>query len=260
MPNELEKGLPFVTRKMLAFEGSATFSLIIKSTANGTGNVLIQGFTKEGPFTLTHAPTTDSVIKTESFALPDIPIMLTLVNSNTSARQGDMYVSVSLAINGDIVQELASGYIYNKKSVSWPYQNDKDLRLAGGQISLPSAGATAAGAEALITVPAGQMWRVIGGRATLVTDATAANRRPHFVFGGIFDCFASVDQTASLTRTYSLGKYGGLLDDVDDNDILVPIPHDIWLPAGNTFVTLTTNLQAGDDWGTVFLDVEMYFH
>lgn len=244
---------------MLAFEHQATLSLVIQSYASASGNIEIRGFTKEGPFTLQHVPTNDSLLKTESFGLADIPIMVTMSAPLATIPQGGIYASLSLAINGNIIQELCAGFIYPKRSVSWPSQSGGDQRLGGGAMNLISGGNPAPGAEVSITVAAGEMWKIRAGRFTLVTDANVANRRVHVTFGGIVDCFASIDQVAGATRNYSIAQYGAIPDEEDDNDILISMPSDIWLPAGNTITTTITNRQAGDDFSGINFMLERFF-
>src|SRR4051794_36291420 len=64
----------------------------------------------------------------------------------------------------------------------------------------------AAGAEILVTVPAGKWWLLRALRFTLVTSATVANRRPALTIDdGATEWWrwrAGVDQAASLTRLY----------------------------------------------------------
>lgn len=120
----------------------------------------------------------------------------------------------------------------------------------------------AAGAEVSIAVPAGKEWRLISGRVPLVTSATAANRRPHIVMD---DGTASVHmrspagavQAASLTVGYNCGP--GIPQDAAavDGEIRMTLPAcEVYLAAGHRLRTITTALQAGDNYGAVALLVE----
>lgn len=120
----------------------------------------------------------------------------------------------------------------------------------------------AAGAEVTITVPAGREWRLMSGRVPLVTSATVANRRSHIVLD---DGTASVHmrspagavQAASVTLGYNFGP--GIPQDgaAVDGEIRMTLPAcEIYLAAGHRIRTVTTLLQAGDEYGPMALLVE----
>ena len=120
-----------------------------------------------------------------------------------------------------------------------------------------------AGAEATITVPTSRTWKIHGIFVQLVTDANAADRRVHFEFvnqqGATLNTFGGADHAASLTRDYNVAKWGVIPDNIDDDDILIPLPQDIILASGSIIRTVTTNLQVGDDFGIMVLSTEQYF-
>lgn len=116
----------------------------------------------------------------------------------------------------------------------------------------------AAGAEIADTVDAGKRWRILAARLSLVTDATASNRRVHLQFADtatvLFNKASSADQTASLTLNYNMA-IGGSDRGVTDTDLESGLP-DFALGPGYVIQTNTTNLQAGDNYGAPIYLIE----
>lgn len=117
----------------------------------------------------------------------------------------------------------------------------------------------AAGAEISETVPADARWRLMGVGLTLVTDATAANREVRLVIDDgttiIAEIPAGVTQVASETRRYSFGAGFPRGAGAQSLNVIAPLPP-VVLGAGYRVRTLTTNLQAGDNYGAPQLLVE----
>jgi hypothetical protein len=96
-------------------------------------------------------------------------------------------------------------------------------------------------------------------RATLTTSAVVANRFPHFRIvnqnGDIFhEMVASTAQTASSTIVYDLcGGNGGAAAGTATVDGVASIKlPDFWLPGSADLSTVTTALDAGDQWSKIF--------
>lgn len=119
----------------------------------------------------------------------------------------------------------------------------------------------AAGAEITETVPADARWRLLSLSAALVTNATVANREAALVLDdGTSITLRSPtrqNQAASLTRNYSWFDGATLTTPVTDPAFTAPIAGPLLAPA-HRIRTVTTNLQAGDDWSAPqFLIQEM---
>jgi len=127
-----------------------------------------------------------------------------------------------------------------------------------GRIFLHAAPNPAAGAEAVITVPARRRWRIHSIRFALVTDATAVARDLGLIFSDgsneIFRLYQDQSQIQSLTRYYQFFILPFAPFTVS-TQIYVWLPPLI-LPAASTITTTTTNIQAGDDYGTPQVLVE----
>ena len=129
------------------------------------------------------------------------------------------------------------------------------FREGGRMASLFSAD-PAANTEIAVTVPAYATWRVMGATATLVTSAAVANRLVTLIVDDganeLFRVNAAVTQAASLTYSYSFAS--AVSDTVVPGNV-VKLPQLI-IKSGYRIRTLTTNLQAGDDWSAMRLLVE----
>ena len=117
-----------------------------------------------------------------------------------------------------------------------------------------------AGAEIEEAVPTNVRWRLLGLQATLVTDATVANRRPTVVITDdadldLFRFRGQADQAASLTmqHVFSPQQYLAGSDGARAHYVLPP---DTFLPQGWKFKTVTANIAAGDNWGAPQIWVE----
>jgi len=255
--------LPFVTRDMLKFGRSAGLRLFISVVGRTTANLILRFATRDGISEHTIAYTGTGARQTFSVNITDIPMFLSLTTETFTVIQGDLYATVDLQINQETVQNLCSGYVYRLHSISWPISNNPDIIPNRGGIRMLNGANPAAGSEVADTVPAGQMWRILQFVVTLVTDANAANRRVHLQidnnsFAGP-DIFGSVDQAASTTRKYSFIVGGSALDEADDNDIIVPLPEHLYVLGSGSVNTVTTNLQAGDDFGFTMYCIEQLY-
>lgn len=108
----------------------------------------------------------------------------------------------------------------------------------------------------------GTRWFFVSAIAALTTDANVANRLVGVRFRANNRNFgvgvAVAVQPASTTYNYCIGRYGmdptgGAVSSVlGQSVVLVPIPEDVpYLDGQWVFGIVTTNLQAGDQWGTL---------
>jgi hypothetical protein len=118
------------------------------------------------------------------------------------------------------------------------------------------------GTEWSETVPTGRVWRILSIRATLVTDANAANRQVGVTLSdgtNVFfkSCSTSV-QAASLTHSYTIADLPGAVVASAALEHQVPLPS-MLLPAGTVIASVTTAKQATDNWGAPVFCVEEFF-
>lgn len=254
---------PFVTRDMLRFGKSSQVRLFISVLGVTTTTLLLRFASREGVSEHRISYTGTGARQTFAFNISDIPMFLSLTTEDFSVNQGSIYATVDLQIDQETVQNLCSGYVYRLHSISWPISNNPDIVPGRGGIRMFNGANPAAGSEVSDTVPSGQMWRILQFVVTLVTDANVANRRVHLqINNNSFvgpDVFGSVDQAASTTRKYSFIVGGSPLDELDDNDIIVPLPEHLYVLGSGSVNTVTTNLQAGDDFGFTMYCIEQLY-
>jgi len=263
MPDENGLQLPFLTRNMLEFEHGLTFALRITTQADSITNLTIRGLTREGVFTFRHITSSSGAANTETFRIPDMPIMVSVIDGDGGLIQGGCYVSLTVTTNEDILYQLCSGFVYSQKALSWPIAPNVDIVPNHGKIEWVNSAQPAAGAEASILVPTTERWKILSVYAKLVTDATVANRRVSIAFettgGQKFYSYTHDNQTASSTVQYTCAKFGHVLDRGLESPMFIPLPEDIWIKGGRTIETLTTNIQAADDHDIMRLNVEKYY-
>lgn len=109
----------------------------------------------------------------------------------------------------------------------------------------------AAGAEWSITVPAGEVWRVRMVAANFTTDGTAANREAKLEIDNGTNTIArypaNLSHTAGVGRFYTFSECGYRGVAAQSNDVNVGIGAH-WLKGGDRLLSLTANIQAGDNW------------
>lgn len=154
---------------------------------------------------------------------------------------------------------VAQGYAFASTGLAWPGSPIVDSVDGPGLIRSIAVADPAAGAEWSETVPTNARWRLLGVDAPLVTDVTVANREVVLTIDDganiVAEITAAQNQAASLTRRYSFAR--GVQRGVSATATIInaPLP-DALLLAGYRVRSVTTNLQAGDNWGAPRLWVE----
>lgn len=261
-PNELNT-LPFLTRKMFAFEHATSFGIRVYLQGIDTNEVNMVGLTREGIFKYSINPTGDGTTETFSFNLPDFPTMISLYGNGIGMKRGEMWAELWLTINDEIVYRFGAGYISYQSAISWPAQTSETEMPNRGYIATVFGSDPAANTECYDAVPANELWILKSYTVTLVTDGTAANRnvalnlRPTGT-GGSQTYFGNVVQTATQTIKYVFAPIGYLPTAAVNNTILVPIPKDVTLRENGEISTTTLNRQAGDNFGSPTMEVEKF--
>jgi len=263
MPPENGLALPFLTRKMLTFDHEAFFELRIRSQADTAAVLTIRGLTRDGVFTFRHTTVAGGNTTTETFRIPDVPITVSVIDENQAYDQGECYAALSLSVNGGVVHALCSGLVFSQKAISFPQAESNPYMPDRGFIRTRTSADPAAGSELTITVPDGRIWNVLAVSFQLVAAAVAASRRVHVVFsasgGPTINVFSDIDQIINETRNYSVAHFGHVLDSLDDNDILIPLPDKMLLIPESTITTETTNLDGADNFGAMSVLVEEFW-
>lgn len=263
MPKDL--ALPFLTREMVRFEQATVFGLRIVSVSSIVATVIIRGATRNGIFTLRHTLTSAGSENTENFNIPDLPIWLNATVSSSGSQVGQIYIRCSLTANGDSLQSLFSGYLYDTNTLSWPIANAVPPCPVGmGRLVTKQDTTLAAGTDPSISGNPSRLSKVLWAVGTLTTSATVANRFVHMQISpttpSILDFASSTAQAASTTRKYTFAPIGGLGSYIEDNDIMVSIPPDLRFYDEESVNFSTTNLQAGDQWSSVYFGLEEWVY
>ena len=179
-----------------------------------------------------------------------------------NCRRGECFVSIGLLrANTSNGLTLARGYISDSDDVAWSCGYAKLESTLDGEGARRSVLGTdpAAGIEISEVVPTNAQWALKTLTFALATDATVANRSPIIVIDDgtniLWAKRIANNQTASQTITY-YGMVSSLVGEVVTlPDISFALPP-IRLSQGFHIRTVTTGLQAGDDYGPPRLYVE----
>lgn len=251
---------PFITRDMLKYGRGGKIQVRVTIQSLTTKTLRLRMLNREGFSEFACAYTSTGAQQSFTFDVSDIPTFLSVNDDSGDVEQGTSFATVRLLVDSEIVFTFCSGLVYTMKGISYPVGTQQDVVPGRGGFRHVAGANPAAGSEASITCPSSQMWRLIYMQVTLVTDATAATRQLHFTIGGntfgAFSMPSPVSQTASLTRNYFIAPFGYLPAAAVDNDIVVPVPPELWIWDNDSFATVTTNLQAGDNYGTPTAAVE----
>ena len=265
MQNDESLGLPFVTRKMLDFENASTFKIVIEITANPSAatSITIQGATKQGPFKFLCEIAAGAPKQSLTFAIPDFPIILSLIQSSTAAFANGIWAMVKLSINGDIVAILTQGYINNSASIAWPEQQREHPLDKFGTLQIQLPAAPAVNTEWTITVPAQQRWEILSIYSRLVTVIAAANRRPilKVTTSGLPHVFIPTPADIVANTQVKVIYQKNALGTIDLTNLIqtVPLPDQLIVNSGDIISSETTNMQGGDRWYDIVIRAGVFF-
>ena len=154
---------------------------------------------------------------------------------------------------------LAQGYVTNDSGLLWPGGPYGSSVEGPGLIRSVTGTDPAAGVEISVAVPTYARWKLYSLRATLVTDATVANRIVNFGMtdgaAGLMYLSGVTTQAGSLSYDYYFANYGFLPAPVS-NSVFLNLPLLGQLYQGWQVGTDTILLKAGDNWGAPQMMVE----
>jgi hypothetical protein len=165
--------------------------------------------------------------------------------------------------SGDLTQglNLLQGYPSLTDTLSWPQAPPVKSIDARALANVVAVGNPAAGNDYSIIVPAGVNWLVRSIRMQFVTGAGVANRfvtlRVDDGLGNIFaDISGGTVQAASLTFLYTFAN--GLPVSANNNVFTNGLPTEMRLPGGFRIRTVTTAIQAADQFSGCALELETF--
>lgn len=246
-------------------------TLFITSYNSATGvridlrGILLRSDGVAVPVEISQTPNTDRTAKTSIEALSrGFLLSMSVFLGAGSAKRGQCYVQVGIARGRQTSRFthriIAQGYVGTGVNICWP--GDRLVHPLEGPGFIRSIVGTdpAAGAGWSETVPTGARWRMQTLKATLVTDATVANRRVGMSISDgaatYMRLMSEFDQTAGLTHLWHFMNGVASSAAAITNIARVAIPHDLILGAGFILNDNTSNRQAGDDWGAPTIIVE----
>jgi len=247
------------------YEDRAHKELQIESWSNSARTLLIRGSTPGGPFAEQHVTNADRSLATDTYELHGIPTRVQISPDTAPVRRGECYVRVTLMIDGEPVQRLASAYLTDSKTLSWPPGQYESSTEGPGLIR--SILGTDPAATVMITevVPTNARWKLLGAHFRLTTDANAANRwvslRHDDGAARLREVIIGTAHVASEVRDYMFMagfsiEYWDRYQAGIDGQSASPLPPDFIMFQGHRLVTTLGNPQAADDFGAPRLTVE----
>lgn len=191
-----------------------------------------------------------------------------LLSLNMRARQatvqpGAIYARCAITrVQADLGFDallLLQGYVTGTKTLAWPPGVVDESYAGPGNLRSVLGTDPAANTEISETVPTNARWRLRAFRATLVTDGTAATRRPILVVDDgtstLFRIGAGVTTVASTTKPYAwIPGYPSTGQEFAE--AMHFLPPDLLLDQGWRISTSTEAIQAGDNWSAPQMLVE----
>jgi hypothetical protein len=243
------------------------FVVVLNSAANAQIEVSYQVIRADGSLTLfdqTFVVTSDRISNGFFIPLPEGYLLhVNLRAASALVRRGQFYTKAQLRRGGPVtthlVAELCAGCPDNQHDVSWPTMNPQGSIEGPGMLRAIVGTDPAAGAEISETVPTGARWRLRGVVATLVTDATVANRQPSLVLDDGANVYARMPfdsaQVGTQTIAYSWACGG---NPANGSTVArgMPLNDQAYLFQAHRFRTATAGLVAGDNWSAPVYLVE----
>lgn len=146
-------------------------------------------------------------------------------------------------------QQIGDNYVDNVSEVS-PIETTFDAALNNSNKQF--------------VVPGGEMWKLNWAKQILVTSGTVGNRQAELLVkdasgNNVFSIKAGAVQGASVTRTYHYSKHVSHESAFVAAEMQVPIPADLYLPAGFTLqIWDSSAIAAATDDMTVSFQVKVY--
>lgn len=183
-----------------------------------------------------------------------------------SCRRGQCFVSITLQrgllFPGNTNKLLCMGYVSSDSPISWPEPTIVNALDGMGALFSNTVGAPGPGTEWSQTVPIGARWRIVSTRSIFTTSVAVALRAPRVQ---ITDALNNVLYQACIVGTIPASTAASItMSDTgaytpgDALSFTIPMPVNMTLLQGWTIRTLTQNMQAADQWSSIFQLIEEY--
>jgi hypothetical protein len=204
-----------------------------------------------------HTPASDRTVRTSEDPL-GVGAVLNLVVFATGAtpKIGQTFVIVQL-IRGRgtaaiVLGTLLQGYVTSTQALAWPGSPIQTSVEGFGYTRRITGTVPAPGAEVNETVPTGARWHVLMVEAQLTTSAAVAGRIPRLNWGAAAQTVGAsatgITQNASQQGTYDWANGMLLTAAIQPGINVFGLPNDLTLETADFIGTVTTGIQAGDQW------------
>lgn len=216
------------------------------------------------PFQFTHTPATNRSSSLEAFQLAEGYLLSAVVFATSGAPvRGQTFVELGflrgIVDAGSIVDVLVKDYVAANRPIAFPGSPIRSSLEGPGALRSITGTDPAAGVQISETVPTNARWRYMSMQASLVTSATAGNRRHRIRFDdGTTEFYSNATNTVQNPSTTVDIVFGpmGEAESVSGAIYLVPTPEMLFLSAGFRIRTDPIQFQVDDDWGAPQLLVE----
>lgn len=191
----------------------------------------------------TATPSSDRTLNYWYFNLAEGMLLALTVSTQSAAQPGTCYAKAYL-IRGQstiepIGQMLLFGYVVTGGALAWPYPRWTLPAEGPGRLRSIVGTQPAAGQPILETVPTGARWGLRTLRCTLTTNTTAVTRYVEFYLHDGTNSYvfymAPFGQAQSLVWDYNWGIAIQASTSPALPIVALPLPDQIYLPAGYTF-------------------------
>ncbi len=209
-------------------------------------------------------PTADRAANRRYIRLPEGFVVGMVVNCSVNAKPGALYARVYLIRGGetysDLCQLLVCGYVISGAGLTWPTPRHTYPVEGPGRLRRITGTDPVPGQNPREVVPTGARWRLMSYFVIFTTAAAAANRQLYLLLDDGATAFyfgeGKYTQTASKTVYYTWAQ--GLENPAAASTLWVnmPLPIDMWLPAGYGITAGVIAFQPADDFSAPEIWVE----
>lgn len=196
---------------------------------------------------------------------PCLLLGVALVSNNAALSQGGVYANIGImrfsGASQVLTQSLISGYVQFSVPLYWPGDADLQPGADPGSLQQLTIGNPAAGADWTTTFNAFTRNQILSIRAQFATAVAVANRQVQIVFDNSTNIhFASLPspvQVASLTWNYDFA-HCAIVPTQILTEVNVHIPPELLVNGTWRVRSLTTNIQAADQWSNIFMSLKQW--
>jgi hypothetical protein len=211
----------------------------------------------------TLTPTPDRVASVKAIPMGIGWLVSLQVAGDGVAKRGQCYVRVELtngfAATGESLATIIQGNLGTKSALSYPGGPQASALDGPGNLRFVTIANPAPGAEFTQTVPTDARWKILAIGFTFTASVAVANRSFTVLFrkSGVtlYEVGTGIVITASQAPRYRLAAGVPFLT-VDTLAYTLPLPTDFFLTGLSQILSITANIQAGDDYTAPLLLVE----